>query len=67
YIVPAVHIDAEGAATWAATISEPQKREAVLIEVVNLWKRQDSTAANAWMLQTNAVSAETKAKFGYIK
>ena len=56
--------DPEGAATWAATVGDDNKRENAVRNVYQQWKRTDETAANRWLAATPALSDDAKKRIG---
>jgi hypothetical protein len=52
--------DPEGAAAWAATISDASQRENALRRTFEKWKTQDEAAANRWVEATPALNQEAK-------
>jgi hypothetical protein len=53
-------VDPEGAATWAATISDPEQRHSAVENVLNNWGGADKAAAVAWLRSSNAVSPQER-------
>ena len=52
--------DPEAAATWAATVTDNNKRENAVRNVYDRWKRTDEAAANRWLAATPALSPDAK-------
>jgi hypothetical protein len=53
--------DPEGAAAWAATISQQQsQRVSAIAQILQQWKRTEPKAAAAWLQATPALSGEAK-------
>ena len=56
----AVESDPEGAAAWASTIANQDVRNTDLERIARQWLRKDKTAAQNWINQSKAISAEMK-------
>ncbi len=56
--------DPEGAATWAATVGDENKRENAVRAVYQQWKRNDESAANRWLAGSAALSDDAKKRIG---
>ena len=52
--------DPEGAAAWAATISDPKMRNNEIERAAYKWMRTDKDAATRWIMQTNSLDEKTK-------
>jgi hypothetical protein len=52
-----VREDPKSAVTWAASISDPERRERALVRTAQEWHQQDAAAASAWA-QSSGLSEE---------
>jgi hypothetical protein len=56
----AARTDPEGAAAWAATISDERMRNNQIQSVASTWLRQDKDSATRWIRQSNLLDDKTK-------
>lgn len=57
----AVELDPLAAIQWAASVQDPQKRGTFLTRVFESWRKRNPEAADTWLRDTQALSAEEKA------